>query len=48
MPNSFVIFTTAYDEYAMEAIRSNGIDYLLKPFDIQDLQNAIHKIYLSP
>lgn len=48
MPNSFVIFTTAYDEYAMEAIRSNGIDYLLKPFDIQDLRNAIHKIYLSP
>lgn len=26
MPNSFVIFTTAYDEYAMEAIHSNGID----------------------
>ena len=48
MPNSFVIFTTAYDEYAMEAIHSNGIDYLLKPFDIKDLQNAIHKIYLSP
>lgn len=44
MPNSFVIFTTAYDEYAMEAIHSNGIDYLLKPFDIKDLQNAIHKI----
>ncbi len=48
MPNSFVIFTTAYDEYAMEAIHSNGIDYLLKPFDIKDLQNAIHEIYLSP
>lgn len=48
IPNSFVIFTTAYDEYAMEAIHSNGIDYLLKPFDIKDLQNAIHKIYLSP
>lgn len=48
MPNSFVIFTTAYDEYAMEAIHSNGIDYLLKPFDIKELQNAIHKIYLSP
>lgn len=48
MPNSFVIFTTAYDEYAMEAIHSNGIDYLLKPFDIKELQNAINKIYLSP
>ena len=48
MPQSFVVFTTAYDEYAMEAIHSNGIDYLLKPFDIKDLQNAIHKIYLSP
>lgn len=48
MPNSFVIFTTAYDEYAMEAIHSNGIDYLLKPFGIKDLKNAIQKIYLSP
>lgn len=48
MPNSFVIFTTAYDEFAMEAIHSNGIEYLLKPFDIQDLQRAIQKVYLSP
>ncbi len=48
MPNSFVIFTTAYDEYAMEAIHSNGIDYLLKPFDINDLQNAIQKTHLAP
>lgn len=48
MPDSFVIFTTAYDEFAMEAIHSNGIDYLLKPFDINDLQKAMHKICLAP
>lgn len=48
MPCSFVIFTTAYDEFAMEAIHSNGIDYLLKPFDINDLRKAIEKLRLAP
>lgn len=28
-PNSFVIFTTAYDEYAMQAIKNNGLDYIM-------------------
>ena len=40
MPTSFVIFTTAYDEYAMNAIKSNGIDYLLKPVNSKDLFNS--------
>ena len=44
MPTSFVIFTTAYDEYAMNAIKSNGIDYLLKPVNSKDLFNSLDKI----
>ncbi|HEX7846295.1 MAG TPA: LytTR family DNA-binding domain-containing protein [Chitinophagaceae bacterium] len=38
-----VIFTTAYDEYAIRAFKVNGIDYLLKPVDINDLKKAIDK-----
>lgn len=38
-----VIFTTAYDEYAIKAFRVNGIDYLLKPVDTDDLKKAIDK-----
>lgn len=38
-----VIFTTAYDEYAIKAFKLNSIDYLLKPIDEQELLNAIQK-----
>lgn len=38
-----VIFTTAYDEYAIQAFKVNGIDYLLKPVDSDDLKRAIDK-----
>jgi DNA-binding LytR/AlgR family response regulator len=38
-----VIFTTAYDEYALKAFKVNSIDYLLKPIDQHELNNAIHK-----
>jgi DNA-binding LytR/AlgR family response regulator len=38
-----VIFTTAYDEYAIKAFKVNGIDYLLKPIDNEDLKKAIDK-----
>ena len=47
MPQSFVIFTTAYDEYAMEAIKNNGLDYLLKPIDADELRAAIEKLRLN-
>ena len=40
---SAVIFTTAYDEYALKAFQLNSIDYLLKPIDEADLEVAISK-----
>jgi two-component system response regulator LytT len=39
-----VVFCTAYGEYAMDAIKANGIDYLLKPFSQDDLQAAFEKV----
>jgi DNA-binding LytR/AlgR family response regulator len=39
-----VIFCTAFDEYAIEAFRANGIDYILKPFDEQTIKNSLIKI----
>lgn len=39
-----VIFCTAYGEYSMEAIKANGVDYLLKPFSQDDLQAAFEKV----
>lgn len=41
--NAPVVFCTAYDEYALEAIKSNGIDYILKPYTIETIQQAIAK-----
>ena len=40
---SAVIFTTAYDEYALRAFKLNSIDYLLKPIDEDELSTAISK-----
>lgn len=39
-----VIFTTAYDEYALKAFEYNALDYLLKPIDTNRLAEAIHKV----
>lgn len=39
-----IIFTTAYDEYALQAFRVNSIAYLLKPISSEDLQKAIDKL----
>lgn len=40
---SAIIFTTAYDEYALQAFKLNSIDYLLKPIDEDELQIAVKK-----
>jgi len=41
--NCPIIFTTAYDEYAIRAFKVNGVDYLLKPVDEGELKKAIEK-----
>lgn len=39
-----IVFTTAYDEYALKAFKVNSIDYLLKPIEVSDVQNALIKL----
>lgn len=39
-----VIFTTAYDEYALKAFEVNALDYLLKPIEPKRLADAVHKL----
>src|SRR5882762_7980763 len=41
-----VIFTTAYDQYALKAFEVNSVDYLLKPVDPQQLDRALRKLEL--
>ena len=43
-----VIFTTAYDQYALQAFRANSIDYLLKPIKLPELQAALAKLRQWP
>lgn len=42
--NFNLIFTTAHQEYAIQAIRMNAVDYLLKPIDIDDLKETVNRI----
>jgi two-component system, LytTR family, response regulator len=42
--NFHIIFTTAYDQYAIKAIKYAAFDYLLKPIDIEELKLAVEKI----
>jgi two-component system LytT family response regulator len=42
-PSYEVIFTTSYDEYGIQAIKNNALDYLIKPIMVEELQEAIAK-----
>lgn len=41
--SSFIIYTTAFDQYTLKAFKLNSIDYLLKPVMLEDLQGALRK-----
>ena len=42
-PEFAVIFVTAYEEYALQALKSSALDYILKPFDPEEIQTACKK-----
>jgi two-component system, LytTR family, response regulator len=46
-PSFHVVFTTAYSEYAIKAIRLSALDYLLKPVDIEELVRVVNKLKLQ-
>ncbi len=46
--NFHVIFATAYEQYAIEAIKRNAFDYLLKPFQVSELLKCTDKLLLKP
>ena len=39
-----VIFTTAFDQYTLKAFKNQGIDYILKPFDVEDIRQSLKKV----
>lgn len=41
-----IVFTTAYDQYALDAFHINSIDYLLKPIKAKDVRRAIEKFHM--
>lgn len=42
--NIHVVFTTAYSEFAIKAIKNDAIDYLLKPIDVNELKSSVNKV----
>ena len=42
--NFQVVFTTAYNEYAIDAFKVNAVDYLLKPIETEELKDAVNKV----
>lgn len=44
--NFDVVFTTAFNQYAIQAIRFSALDYLLKPIDVEELTNAVQRFLL--
>lgn len=40
-----IIFTTAFSEYAIQSFKVNSIDYIVKPYDIEDIKSAIQKLH---
>ncbi|MBR9997389.1 MAG: response regulator [Cyclobacteriaceae bacterium] len=47
-PKPFLIFSTAYDEYAVQAFEKNAVDYLLKPYNRERFNQAIDKFLARP
>ena len=43
--NIFIVFQTAYDEYALEAFECGGMDYILKPISSESIKKSLDKIY---
>lgn len=43
-----VVFITAYEEFALKALKNGAVDYILKPVDVEELEAAIDKAFLNP
>ena len=43
-PKTFIVFQTAYEEYALEAFKKGGIGYLVKPIESEAIKNILEKI----
>lgn len=43
-PKTFIIFQTAFNEYAIEAFQAGGVDYILKPTTKENIENALKKV----